>query len=143
MTAKTPAPAATTPVINPLDAWAWLGDLGRHQLAVAAQGAAAMFRGFEAMRTMQQQTAEHAATQYLAAVRLLGAPFQPAELMAVETEVLEEEAEQVGNSWQQLAAATLQSQVETMTQASRLLNGAATATPAVQPKAAAKRSRRA
>lgn len=141
MTAKTPASAAPSPAANPLYAWEWLGDLGRHQLAIAAQGAAAMFRGFEAMRTMQQQTAEHAATQYLAALRLLGAPFQPAELVAVETEVLEEEAEQVGNSWQQLAAATLQSQVDAMTQASRLLDGAAPATPPVRPKAAARRSR--
>lgn len=45
--------------------------------------------------------------------------------------------------WQQLAAATLQAQVNALTQASRLLNGAATATPAARPKAAAKRSRRA
>lgn len=150
MTAKTPVPAVPTAAIDLFSPWALLGELGQHQLAVAAQSASALFRGFDALRAAQQETVHEAASQYLAAARLMCAPYQPAEVMAVESELLESDAEDVGSYWQKLTTTALQSQVELMSNASRFLNGAtgpgmkpalaaAPAKPAVQSRPRARR----
>lgn len=110
------------PLTSPLAAWGFFGDLGRQQLHAAVEGASAMFRGLDALRAIQQETAHQAAAQYVAAARILCAPYQPAELMVVESELLQTDVEEAGNYFQRMATSALESQVEMMAQASRLLD---------------------
>lgn len=120
MSAKTPraAPAREAPA-----PWNFLADLSRQQLSVATDASCAMFRGFEAMRNIQQQAAHDASARHEAAAQKLhGSTCQPADLMAIQAALLRDDLESATRYWQQLAATALEMQTEMMGCTSHLLD---------------------
>lgn len=99
-----------------------LADLGRQQLAVAADAACALLRGSEAMRAIQHQVAHEAAMRHQAAARKLHESHEPAELLAIQSDLLRYDLQGATEYWQQITAAALQSQVELMASATHLLD---------------------
>ncbi|WP_341910884.1 phasin family protein [Polaromonas sp. YR568] len=99
-----------------------LADLGRQQLAVAADAACALLRGSEAMRAIQHQAAHEAAVRHQAAAQKLRESHEPAELVAIQSDLLRYDLQGATEYWQQITAAALQSQVEMMASATHLLN---------------------
>lgn len=113
--ARAPAEAAPTP-------WAWAADLSRQQSAVAAEGAAAVFRGLEAMRKIQEQTAQQLAQHHSAVVDRLRAAAQPVEVFAVQAELLRGDVESATRCWQQLAAAAMEMNTEILASTAQLID---------------------
>jgi hypothetical protein len=99
-----------------------LADLGRQQLAVAADAACALLRGSEAMRAIQHQAAHEAAVRHQAAAQKLRESHEPAELVAIQSDLLRYDLQGATEYWQQITAAALQSQVEMMASATHLLD---------------------
>jgi hypothetical protein len=97
-------------------------DLGRQQAVVAAESACALFRGFEAMRKIQEEAAHEASQRHADAAQKLRGSCQPADLMAVQSELLRFDFDAAGRYWQQLAAAALEMQTEIMGCASHLID---------------------
>lgn len=126
MSAKTsrPAPTPEAPGNAPAP-WNFLTDLGRQQLAVATETACAMFRGNEAMRKIQQQAAHHASVRHQTAAQKLRGACEPADLLAIESELLRFDLQDAAHYWQQLTAAALQAQIEMMTSASHIFDSEA------------------
>lgn len=99
----------------------FLADLGRQQLAATTDAACAMFRGSEAMRAIQQQVAHEASLRHQAAAQKLHGSCAPADLLAIQSDLLRFDLQGATQYWQQLATAALQSQIEMMASASHLL----------------------
>ena len=89
-------------------AWNWAFDWGRQQMAVAAEGASMMYRGFEAMRRVQEQTAHHAAERHAEIAERMRARTPPADLIALQSQLLRDDLEDATRYWQQLAAAAME-----------------------------------
>jgi hypothetical protein len=105
------------------NAWKMLADLGRQQLAVATENTSAIFRGSEAMRKIQQDAAHQASVHHAeAAQKLRAAAFQPADLLAIQSELLRIDMQGAGQYWQQLASVALQTQIEMMSSVSRMFD---------------------
>lgn len=121
MSAKTPR-AAVPPKTGSIDATPqnFLADLGRQQLA-AADAACAMFRGSEAMRAIQRQAAHEASLRHQAAAQKLHGSCAPADLLAIQSDLLRFDLQGATQYWQQITTAALQSQIEMMASASQLL----------------------
>lgn len=121
MSAKTPR-TAVSPKTGSIDApQNFLADLGRQQLAAATDAACAMFRGSEAMRAIQQQAAHEASLRHQAAAQKLHGSCAPADLLAIQSELLRFDLQGATQYWQQITTAALQSQIEMMASASQLL----------------------
>lgn len=88
--------------------WSWAFDWGRQQLAVAAEGASTVYRGFEALRQVQQQTAHGAARRHAEAAERLRAACLPIEVLAVQSQLLRDDFDDASRYWQQLAATTFE-----------------------------------
>ena len=100
-------------------------DLGRQQAVVATESACAIFRGFEAMRKIQEEAAHQAAQRHAEAAEKLRGNCQPADLMAVQSELLRFDLDAADRYWQQLAAAALEMQTEIMGSAFHLIDSEA------------------
>jgi hypothetical protein len=107
MTATTSSPPAAQAV-----PWALFADLGRQQLVTGMQGACALFRGFEAMRQVQQQAAHASARQYGAAVQKLQGPCTPQQLLEIQTELVRLDMEAATRYWQDLAGTAMEMQTQ-------------------------------
>ena len=105
--------AATTPV----DMTQW-NDLPRQQMAAAAQANCALFRGFEAIRTIQQKAAHQALAHRRTIAEKLKEPCHPMDLVAVQGELLRFDLQGAAMYWQQLGAAVLEMQREMLGSAS-------------------------
>jgi len=128
MSAKTRTPRAAPPreaAFAPAAGANLLGDLGRQQMSVATDASCAMFRGFEAMRRIQEQAAHHASTRHQAAAKKLHGTCDPGDLMAIQAGLLRDDLESATQYWQQLAATALEMQTEMIGCASRLLDSEA------------------
>lgn len=101
--------------------WNLLADFGRLQFALAADSASAMFRGAEAIRKVQQQAAHQAAVHHESAAQRLRDPHGPAELLAIESDLLRFDMQEAAHYWQQIATAMMKTQLEMMGCASHLL----------------------
>jgi hypothetical protein len=101
---------------------AFLADLGRQQLAVAADAACALLRGSEAMRSIQQQAAHEASLRHQAAAQKLHGSCGPSELVAIQSDLLRFDLQGATEYWQQITAAALKSQIEIMASATHLLD---------------------
>lgn len=88
--------------------WNWALDFGRQQVAVAVEGASTMYRGFEAMRRVQEQIAHHAAERHAEAAEQLRARKAPADLIATQSQLLRDDLEDATRYWQQLTAAAFE-----------------------------------
>ena len=115
------AEAARLP-FAPLD---FVADFARQQLSVVNEANGAMFRGFEAMREIQQQAAHDAAVRHEAAVQQLRNPGAPVEFASLQSSLLQEDLQGAGRYWRDLMGAALEMQVEMMGCASHLLDSEA------------------
>jgi hypothetical protein len=114
--------AAETPDTG-LNAWNMLADLARQQLAVTTENTGAIFRGSEAMRKIQLNAAHEASVHHAqAAQKLRASSCQPADLLAIQSELMRVDMQGAGQYWQQLASAALQTQMEMMTSVSRMFD---------------------
>lgn len=75
------------------------------------------------MRKVQQQAAHHASEHYAAAAQKLRDTRQPADLLAIPSELLRFDLQEAIQYWQQLMTAALQAQTKIMSTASRLFDG--------------------
>lgn len=91
-----------------------LPDLAHQQLAIFNDAACTVFRGFEAMRGIQQQAAHQASSRYEAAAARLRSVREPIDVMAVQSDLLRFNLEGTAQYWQQLVAAGQQTQIEIM-----------------------------
>jgi hypothetical protein len=102
------APAAALPET----AWNAASDLPRQQMTLAAESACAMFRGFEAMRRIQERAAHEALEHYSRAVEQIRHTDEPNLLMEIQAELLRFDLEGATQYWQQLGAAAVDMQRE-------------------------------
>lgn len=98
-----------------------LADLGRHQMALAVESTSALCRGNEALRKIQQDAAHQASLFHEQIAQKLFVPCQPAELMAIHSELLRFSLQSAGKYWQQIAARTMQTQVEMIRSVTQVL----------------------
>ena len=99
-----------------------LADFGREQLAVAMEASCAMFRGVEAMRTIQQQASQQTAARHETAARRLREARDPAELITIPAALLQQDLQGATRYWQELAAAAFETQTEMMGSAWQLFD---------------------
>lgn len=104
-----PAPAQDRPAAAP---WDWAADWGRQQAVVATESATTVFRGLEAMRRIQEEAVREASARLADAADRLRKPCSPAELMALQGELLRKDLEGATRYWQQLAGAALEMNTE-------------------------------
>ncbi len=116
---KTQAAAAPFNMMAP---WAFAGDQGRQQMAVATESACAMFRGFEAMRKVQERAAHQALQSHSAAAAKLKGPCAPADLMSIQSNLLRANMQGATQYWQELAATAMEMQAQLMDCGSHLIN---------------------
>jgi len=112
MKARQRAPEANGAGHNPFEPIGMMSDASRQQMAVAAESACAMFRGFEAMRRIQEEAAHDALARHEAAAEKLKRPCLPADLLAIETDLIRFDLETATRYWQQLGAAAMEMQAE-------------------------------
>ncbi|MGZ5269672.1 MAG: phasin family protein [Ramlibacter sp.] len=87
-------------------------DLPRQQMAACTHAACALFRGYEAIRRIQQKAAHQALAHHQAIATRLKEPCPPMELLALQAEMLKYDLNGAAAYWQQLAAASLEMQRE-------------------------------
>ena len=103
--------------------WSLLADISHQQMAMATEGAAALFRGAKALRQIQHDAAHHATLRHETAARKLHAGCAPAELMAIQSDLLRFDMEEAASYWQQLAGAAMRTQAEVMGSAAPMPDG--------------------
>ncbi|WP_427914934.1 phasin family protein [Ramlibacter sp. MMS24-I3-19] len=108
-TRKPSATAGPSPAGADLAAW---NDLPRQQLAACTQACCAMFRGFEAVRRVQQKTAHQALAHHQAIAEKLNEPCHPMDLVAMQTEMIRFDMQGAAMYWQQVASAILEMERE-------------------------------
>ena len=109
--ARRPAAPATDTTAGGV---ALVADFAREQAAMAMDASCAMFRGFEAMRGIQQEAAKQAFARHQAAARELRANSAPADVMGITFGVLQADLISANGYWQSLAAAALETQSRMM-----------------------------
>jgi hypothetical protein len=115
-------PTVAVPAVTrgaPIDAFA---DCGREQLAVAFDASCAVLRGIEAMRAIQQRTAQEAAARHESAALQLRDAAASGDLMSVPLGLWQADLQAANHYWQELAAAALETQTEVMASALHLFN---------------------
>lgn len=108
-TSASPEAAPPDPVVPNI-----LADAGRQQMAFAAGTAAILFRGSEEIRYIQQQAAQQATERHETVARKLRDNCTPAELMAMQADLLNFDLQGASKYWQAIAAAMLKTEVELM-----------------------------
>ena len=103
-----------------LTSWNSLAEFGLEQMAMATESASACFRAAESMRKIQMHAAHRASIRHQAVARKLREGGAPADILAVQTDLLSADLRSVAEYWQQLAAVAVQSQIELMGCASHL-----------------------
>ena len=110
MKTKNSAPAPASPTLP----WNTLGGAGQQQVAAATECATEMFRGFEAMRKVQEQAAHAAAQRHAKVTERLQRRCGPEEILALQTELLQFDVEGATRYWQQLGAAAMEMQTRVL-----------------------------
>jgi hypothetical protein len=100
----------------------WALDLTRQQLAVAAESATVLFRGFEAMRAIQEQAAQEASSLHASVAGRLRQPCSAAEMLALQGELLRHDLEGAARYWLQLTGAALEMGNELFACSARLVD---------------------
>ena len=110
MSTRTPGTAAAHPAAG-ADIQGW-NDFPRQQMVAAAQASCAIFRGFEAIRRMQQKAAHQALTHHQVLVEKLQEPCRPMDLVATQAEMVRFDVQGAALYWQQMASALMAMQRE-------------------------------
>jgi class 3 adenylate cyclase len=119
-TSQSPVPAK--PARTAPAPWNWAAELGQQQMTVAAEGATALFRGFEAMRKIQERAAHEASRHHGAVAERLRGRCQPTDLLAIQSELMRCDVEGATRYWQQLMAAAVEMNTELLGCAAHLVN---------------------
>lgn len=117
-TVSQPAPAEAAQRLP----WDWGLEITRQQMAVAAEGACTVFRGFEAMRGIQEQAAREASEHHASIAGKLRRPCSAAEMMALQTEMLRQDFDGATRYWMQLAGAAMEMGNELLACSARLVD---------------------
>lgn len=122
MAARKPAaaPAAPSPSAR-LPAWPKPLDLGQQQQA-AAEGGAVLYRGFEAMRKIQEQATLQTLRRHVDAAARLRGQARPADLLALQADLLRGDIEEATRCWQQLVGEALEINSELLGCTTRLID---------------------
>lgn len=99
-------PGPSTPGAD-LAGW---NDLPRQQLAACTQACCAVFRGFEAVRRVQQKTAHQALAHHQAIAEKLKEPCHPMDLVAMQADMVRFDLQGAAMYWQQVASAVFEMQ---------------------------------
>jgi len=91
-----------------------LADTGREQFAMCMEAWGALSRGLEAMRAIQQRTAQETAARHQTAARRLRDAAGAGEWMALPWTIWQDELAGATRCWQELAAAALEAQTEAL-----------------------------
>jgi hypothetical protein len=100
----------------------WMGEWSRQQMAVASEGACTVYRGFEAVRRIQEQAAHAAAERHAAVAQKLRKPESSVDLAFVQGELVREDMTAAAKYWQDLASAMIEMNTELLTCASKLVD---------------------
>ncbi len=121
MNAKTQRASSTSGSATNLAPFNLLAELPRRQAALVTQTATALFRGSESMRKIQQQTAHRATLQHQEVAARLQGPCDFNELLAIQTELLRFNMQEVAQYWQQLATAVFKIQADMVSGAGEIV----------------------
>lgn len=105
--------------------WNALTEMGRQQLAVATESASALYRGSEALRKVQQETAHEASLHHAQVAQKLFSPCQPSDMLALQTDLMRSNVQSATHYWQQMMVVALQTQRELMLSMGHLLEAEA------------------
>ena len=97
-------------------------DLSRQQLAAATETGAVLYRGFEAMRKIQEQAAREALRRHAEAAGKLRATAGPADLLALQAGLLVADLGDATRCWQQLMGEALEINSELLGCATRMID---------------------
>lgn len=112
----------TVPAAGKLMGADFLADFGREQVAMMMDASAALCRGFEAMRAIQQKAAQEASSRRDSAAARLRENCTANDLITVPFGIWQEELQSAARYWQDLAAAALETQTEIMDCAGHLVS---------------------
>lgn len=107
--AAAPAPGSAANTVLDL-----LADCGREQFAMCMEASGALSRGFEAMREIQQRTAQETTARHQAAALRLRHAAGAGEWMALPWTIWQDDLAAATRCWQELAAAALEAQTEVL-----------------------------
>jgi hypothetical protein len=113
--------AAAEPAASRLP-WDWAGDFSRQQMTAASESVAVLFRGFEAMRHIQEEAAHAAAERHAALAEKMRTPASPADLALAQAETVRENLESAARYWRDLADAALETNSELVNCATQWMN---------------------
>jgi hypothetical protein len=99
----------------------FLSELGRHHLALTVEGTTALCRGSEALRKIQQDAAHEASVFHEETAQKLFSPCQPAELMAIQSELMRFTLQGAVRYWQNIASRMMETQVDVIKSATHVL----------------------
>ncbi|MES2190976.1 MAG: phasin family protein [Pseudomonadota bacterium] len=91
-----------------------LHDIGRQQMSLAAHTAAILFHGTEMIRQIQQEAAREATERHEAMAENIAQDSTPAQMMALQSELLNFDLQSGAKYWQSIASALIKTQVELM-----------------------------
>ena len=114
-----PAKARNVEANAPAD---WMAEWSRQQMAVASENACTVYRGFEALRRIQEQAARAAAARHAAVAQKLRKPESGVDLVFVQGELLREDVTAAAKYWQDLASAVVEMNTELLVHASKLVD---------------------
>ncbi|WP_411881883.1 phasin family protein [Polaromonas sp. YR568] len=113
-TRKAPAAASSEAAAPNTAVPDMLADAGRQQMAFAANTAAILFRGSEEIRYIQQQAAQQATERHETVAQKLRENCTPAELLAMQADLLNFDFQGSAKYWQAIATAMLKTEMELM-----------------------------
>lgn len=108
-TAASPETAAPNTAVHDM-----LADAGRRQMAFATSTAAILFRGSEEIRYIQQQAAQQATERHETVAQKLRENCTPADLLAMQADLLNFDFQGSAKYWQAIASAMLKTEMELM-----------------------------
>lgn len=92
----------------------FLMEMGRHQLAIAAESTRTLCSRSEALRKIQQEAAHDASVFHAETGQKLFGLKEPAELLALQSELMRFALRSAGSYWQKIVANAMNTQVEMM-----------------------------
>lgn len=95
-----------------LNPWTAVADFVQQQAAVATESSGVIFRGFEAMRKVQEHAGQRAVTRHAAALQKMTAAKDPADVVAAQSQLLMADSENAIQCWQEFGAAAMEMQAE-------------------------------
>jgi len=123
MPARTPHTAkAVTPTAQQPPTWDWLNEWNRQQMVVANEGAYTVYRGFEAMRRIQEETARAVTKRHAAIAEKLRKPSGPLDVALLQGELLRDDLSSAAKYWQDLTGVALEMNTQLLNCAAHLVD---------------------